>query len=72
MDSTKPLRLPRKNHYFGQIHHACPRFCNPHELLRLPRIYAPRPSVFHDFDFQIALAPQHGANFVGIFAVYGS
>ena len=21
-----------------QIHHACQRFCNPHELLRLPRI----------------------------------
>ena len=21
-----------------QIHHACPRFCNPHELLHLPRI----------------------------------
>ena len=22
-----------------QIHHACQRFCNPHELLRLPRIW---------------------------------
>ena len=22
-----------------QIHHACQRFCNPHELLRLPRIF---------------------------------
>ena len=24
-----------------QIHHACQRFCNPHELLRLPRILQP-------------------------------
>ena len=24
-----------------QIHHACQRFCNPHELLRLPRILRP-------------------------------
>ena len=58
-----------------EIHHACQRFCNPHELLRLPRILqrvkipapatrntlwtsknVPRPSVFNDFDFQIALA----------------
>ena len=65
-----------------QIHHACQRFCNPHELLRLPRILqrveipapatrntlwtsknAPRPSVFNDFDFQIALARRRGANF---------
>ena len=65
-----------------QIHHACQRFCNPHELLRLPRILqragipapatrnaswtsknVPRPSVFNDFDFEIALAPQRGANF---------
>ena len=65
-----------------QIHHACPRFCNPHELLRLPRILqsveipapatrnalwtsknVPRPSVFNDFDFQIALARRRGANF---------
>ena len=58
-----------------QAHRACQRFCNPHELLRLPRILqqveipapaarkafistsknAPRPSVFNDFDFQIAL-----------------
>ena len=65
-----------------QIHHACQRFCNPHELLRLPRILqrveipapatrntlwtlknVPRPSVFNDFDFQIALARRRGANF---------
>ena len=65
-----------------QIHHACQRFCNPHELLRLPRILqtiefpapaprkhlwasksVPRPSVFNDFDFQIALARTRGANF---------
>ena len=65
-----------------QIHHACQRFCNPHELLRLPRILqrveipapatrntlwtsknVPRPSVFNDFDFQIALAHRRGANF---------
>ena len=68
-----------------QFHHACQRFCNPHELLRLPRILqrveipapatrnalstsknAPRPSVFNDFDFQIALARRRGANFVEI------
>ena len=68
-----------------QIHHACQRFCNPHELLRLPRILqrveilapatrntlwtsknVPRPSVFNDFDFQIALARRRGANFVEI------
>ena len=65
-----------------QIHHACQRFYNPHELLRLPRILqrveipapatrntlwtsknVPRPSVFNDFDFQIALARRRGANF---------
>ena len=65
-----------------QIHHACQRFCNPHELLRLPRILqrveipapatrntlwtsknVPKPSVFNDFDFQIALARRRGANF---------
>ena len=65
-----------------QIHHACQRFYNPHELLRLPRILqrveipapatrntlwtsknVPRPSVFNDFDFQIALAHRRGANF---------
>ena len=65
-----------------QIPHACQRFCNPHELLRLPRILqrveipapatrntlwtsknVPRPSVFNDFDFQIALARRRGANF---------
>ena len=65
-----------------QIHHACQRFCNPHELLRLPRILqpveipapatqnalstsknVPRPSVFNDFDFQIALARRRGAIF---------
>ena len=65
-----------------QIHHACQRFCNPDELLRLPRILqrveipapatrkrfstsknVPRPSVFNDFDFQIALARRRGANF---------
>ena len=65
-----------------QIHHTCQRFCNPHELLRLPRILQrveipapatrnalstsknfPRPSVFNDFDFQIALACRRGANF---------
>ena len=65
-----------------QIHHACQRFCNPHEPLRLPRILqrveipapatrntlwtsknVPRPSVFNDFDFQIALARRRGANF---------
>ena len=65
-----------------QIHHACQRFCNPHELLRLPRIFqrveipapatrnalstsknVPRPSVFNDFDFRIALARRRGANF---------
>ena len=65
-----------------QIHHACQRFCNPHELLRLPRILqrveipapatrntlwtsknVPRPSVFNDFDCQIALARRRGANF---------
>ena len=94
-----------------QIHHACQRFCNPHKLLRLPRILerieipapatrkalwtsksGPRPwsiltsksfsragvvqilktstsksalapSVFNDFDFQIALARRRGANF---------
>ena len=64
-----------------QIHHACQLFCNPHELLRLPRILqrveipapatrntlwtsknVPRPSVFNDFDFQIALARRRGAN----------
>ena len=68
-----------------QIHHACQRFCNPHELLRLPRILqrveipapatrntlwtsknVPRPSVFNDFDFQIALARRRGANFVDV------
>ena len=68
-----------------QIHHACQRFYNPHELLRLPRILqrveilapatrntlwtsknVPRPSVFNDFDFQIALARRRGANFVEI------
>ena len=26
---------------FLQIHHACQRFCNPHKLLRLPRILQP-------------------------------
>ena len=97
-----------------QIHHACQRFCNPHELLRLPRILqrveipapatrkalrtsknaprhsvlmliltskslsrhnvvqillsrtskrAPKPSIFKNFDFQIVLAPERGANF---------
>ena len=65
-----------------QIPHACQRFCNPHELLRLPRILqrveipapatqntlwssknVPRPSVFNDFDFQIALARRRGAIF---------
>ena len=65
-----------------EIHHACQRFCNPHELLRLPRILqrveipapatqntlstsknVPRPSVFNDFDFQIALARRRGAIF---------
>ena len=65
-----------------QIQHACQRFCNPHELLRLPRILqrveipapatrntlwtsknVPRPSVFNDFDFQIALARRRGAIF---------
>ena len=65
-----------------QIPHACQRFCNPHELLRLPRILqrveipapatrntlwtsknVPRPSIFNDFDFQIALARRRGANF---------
>ena len=65
-----------------QIHHACQRFCNPRELLRLPRILqrveipapatrntlwtsknVPRPSVFNDFDFQIALARRRGAIF---------
>ena len=65
-----------------QIHHACQRFCNPHELLRLPRILqrveipapatrntlwtsknVPRPSVFNDFDCQIALVRRRGANF---------
>ena len=68
-----------------QIPHACQRFCNPYELLRLPRILqrveipapatrntlwtsknVPRPSVFNDFDFQIALARRRGANFVDI------
>ena len=68
-----------------QIHHVCQRFCNPHELLRLPRILqrveipapatrntlwtsknVPRPSVFNDFDFQIALARRRGANFVDV------
>ena len=68
-----------------QIPHACQRFCNPHELLRLARILqrveipapaarntlwtsknVPRPSVFNDFDFQIALARRRGANFVEI------
>ena len=68
-----------------QIHHACQRFCNPHELLRLPRILqrveipapatrntlwisktVPRPSVFNDFDFQIALARRRGANFANL------
>ena len=68
-----------------QIPHACQRFCNPHELLRLPRILqrveipapatqntlwssknVPRPSVFNDFDFQIALARRRGANFVDV------
>ena len=65
-----------------QIPHACQRFCNPHELLRLPHILqrveipapatqntlwssknVPRPSVFNDFDFQIALARRRGAIF---------
>ena len=65
-----------------EILHACQRFCNPHELLRLPRILqrveipapatqntlwssknVPRPSVFNDFDFQIALARRRGAIF---------
>ena len=65
-----------------EIHHACQRFCHPHELLRLPRILqrveipapatqntlwssknVPRPSVFNDFDFQIALARRRGAIF---------
>ena len=65
-----------------QIHHTCQRFCNPHELLRLPRILqrveipapatrkplwtsknVPRPSVFNDFDFRIALARRRGAHF---------
>ena len=65
-----------------EIHHACQRFCNPNELLRLPRILqrveipspatqntlwssknVPRPSVFNDFDFQIALARRRGAIF---------
>ena len=65
-----------------QIPHACQRFCNPHELLRLPRILqrveipapatrntlwtsknVPRPSVFNDFDFRIALARRRGAIF---------
>ena len=76
------LRLPRKTHRFGAsswIRHACQRFWDPHELLRLPRIAqpveipalatrkplwtsknAPRPSVFNDFDFQIALARRRG------------
>ena len=68
-----------------QIHHACQRFCNTHELLRLPRILqrveipapatrntlwtsknVPRPSVFNDFDFQIALARRRGANFANL------
>ena len=68
-----------------QIPHACQRFCNPYELLRLPRILqrveipapatrntlwtsknVPRPSVFNDFGFQIALARRRGANFVDI------
>ena len=68
-----------------QIPHACQRFCNPYELLRLPRILqrveipapatrntlwtsknVPRPSIFNDFDFQIALARRRGANFVDI------
>ena len=66
-----------------QIHHACQRFCNPHELLRLLRILqrveipapatrkpfstsknVPRPSVFYDFDFQIATTRRRGANFM--------
>ena len=61
---SEPLQTP----------HACQRFCNPHELLRLPRFLqrveipapatrntlwtsknVPRPPVFNDFDFQIAL-----------------
>ena len=64
-----------------QIHHACQRFCNPHELLRLPLLQpvempapatrkplwtsknVPRPSVFNEFDFQIALARRRDANF---------
>ena len=40
--STKSLRLPCEMHHFGASsnpHHACQRFCNPHELLRLPRIW---------------------------------
>ena len=68
-----------------RIHHACQRFCNPNELLPLPRVLqrakipapatqnalrtsksVPRPSVFHDFGFQTALAPQHGANFADL------
>ena len=48
------------------------RFCNPRELLRLPRISqpvkipAPTINFFNDVDFQNALAPQHGANFAGL------
>ena len=62
---TQSARLPREKHRFGAS-------SNP-ELLRLPRNLqlsasknAPRPSVFHDFAFQIALAPQRGANLAGL------
>ena len=41
-ESTKSLRLPRETQRIVseplQIHHACQRFCNPHEVLHLPRI----------------------------------
>ena len=41
-----------------QIHHACQRFCNPHKLLRLPRLLKRivlarrRGTNFGDFNFQ--------------------
>ena len=65
-----------------QIPHACQRFCNPHELLRLPRILQrveiPAPATQNTlwtsknvprpsiFDFQIALARRPGANFAKV------
>ena len=60
-----------------QIHHACQRFCNPHELLRLPRILQrveiPAPATQNALStsknvpstwcFKIDLARRRGANF---------